>query len=450
MPQSLIDRIAYIAILTVFLIIGTLFAWRVPDWQAPDEPPHYNYIAQVASGELLPVIEMGDWDNDYLETLKANDFASEFITDLGRVQYENHQPPLYYWLSAPVFIFSGGNLFALRMVSVVLALFTIALSYHITINVFPKQSQLALAVMSLVAFLPQNVHILSSINNDALAGLVIAVIMLLCIKYLKGENIALWQIGFALGIAFITKTTIYFMASVILIIIFMRWWQSTERDFLSLVKHYIKFGIPASIFALLYWGRNILTYGFPDFLGLQAHDSVVIGQLRRSEFIGANGIDAYWNEAFFTTFHSFLGQFGWMEARLADAIPLIIPYALTLLFLGLSGLLIQLFWLSRKEEATENENSVPIQVWIMFALVLLLALAQYVYYNITFVQFQGRYLFVAIIPFAIALIMGVDAWRRLFLGKWSQSIWLTIALFAIFAPLDVYLIWRVIPCAVGC
>lgn len=450
MPQSLIDRITYIAILTAFLIIGTLFAWRVPDWQAPDEPPHYNYIAQVASGELLPVIEMGDWDNDYLETLKANDFASEFINDLGTVQYENHQPPLYYWLSAPLFILSGGNLFVLRMVSVVLALFTISLSYHITINVFPKQSHIALAVMSLVAFLPQNVHILSSINNDALAGLVIAVIMLLCIKYLKGENITLWQIGLALGIAFITKTTIYFMAGIVLIVIFMRWWQSTERDFLSLLKHYIKFGIPASVFALLYWGRNIVTYGFPDFLGLQAHDTVVVGQLRRSEFIGANGIDAYWNEAFLTTFHSFLGQFGWMEARLADAIPLIIPYALTLLFLGLSGLLIDAFWLSRKEENAETENSAPIQVWIMFSLVLLLALAQYVYYNITFVQFQGRYLFVAIIPFAIALIIGVDAWRRLLLGKWSQSIWLTIALFAIFAPLDIYLIWRVIPCAVGC
>lgn len=450
MPQSVFGRITYFAILSSFMLIATLFAWRVPDWQAPDEPPHYNYIAQVASGELLPVIEMGDWDNDYLEALKANDFSSDLIADLDTVQYENHQPPLYYWISAPVFILSDGNLFALRMVSVVLALFTITLSYRITINIFPEQSHLALAVMSLLAFLAQNVHILASINNDALAGLVIAVIMLLCIKYLKGENIKLWQIGLALGVAFITKTTIYFMAGVVLIVVFMRWWQSTERNFLSLVKHYLSFGIPASIFALLYWGRNILTYGFPDFLGLQAHDRVVVGQLRRSEFIAQNGIDAYWKEAFFTTFHSFLGQFGWMEARLADAIPLIIPYALILLFLGISGLLIHVFRISNKEKNTEVENSASAQIWIMLGFILSLALAQYIYYNITFVQFQGRYLFVAIIPFAIALVIGIDTWRRLLLGKWSQSAWLVIALFAIFAPLDLYLIWRVIPCAVGC
>ena len=447
MSQPVSVRITYIAILISFLIIGTLFAWRVPDWQAPDEPAHYNYIAEVASGELLPVIEMGDWDNDYLEELKANDFAFEFIADLDTVQYENHQPPLYYWISAPVFMLNDGNLFALRMVSVIMATITVALAYHITINIFPERKHLALAVMSFVAFLPQNVHMLASVNNDALAGLVIALLMLLCIKYLKGENVKVWHIGLVTGITFITKTTIYFMAGVILIVIFMRWRQSKEHDFTSLIRQYIRFGIPAGVFALSYWGRNIRVYGFPDFLGLQAHDEIVVGQLRRAEFIATQGMDAYWREAFFTTFHSFLGQFGWMEARLADAIPLIIPYALLLLFLGLSGLLIYAIGIFRKEE---NIDRSQIQIWMMFGFILLLALAQYLYYNITFVQFQGRYLFVAIIPIAVALATGIDSWRKLLFEKFPHSSWLTVALFAVFAPLDVYLIWRVIPCAVGC
>ena len=447
MPQSLPGRIAYLAILIGFLFIGTLFAWRVPDWQAPDEPAHYNYIASVTSGEFLPVIEMGDWNNEYLEELKAQDFAPDIISELDSVQYENHQPPLYYWIASPVFILSNGNLFAIRMVSVLMALITVALSYQISITIFPQQSHIALAAMSLVAFLPQNVHMLASVNNDALAGLVIAVIMLLCIKYLKGENVKLWQIGLATGIAFITKTTIYFMAGVVLIVIFMHWWQSKERSLTALMQDYIRFGFPATVFAILYWGRNILTYGFPDFLGLQAHDAIVIGQKRRLELIADIGIDAYWREAFYTTFHSFIGQFGWMEARLGDAVPMIVPYVLVLLIAGLSGLLLHAISVSRKEENTASSQK---QIWIMLISVILLAMAQYVYYNITFVQFQGRYLFVAIIPFAIMLVVGIDFWRKMLPGKVSYSEWLTVALLALFAPLDFYLIWRVIPCAVGC
>ena len=83
---------------------------RTPDWQSPDEPAHYNYIAQVVAGDLLPVIEQGDWDNEYLETLKAQDFAPELLDNLDTVQYENHQPPLYYWLGAPLFALTKGSL----------------------------------------------------------------------------------------------------------------------------------------------------------------------------------------------------------------------------------------------------------------------------------------------------------------------------------------------------
>lgn len=450
MPQSVSERIVYIGILSTFLLLGTLFAWRVPDWQAPDEPAHYNYIAEVASGELLPIIEMGDWNNAYLEDLKANNFAPDLLIELDTVQYENHQPPLYYWLASPIFIVTDGSLFAVRMVSVFLALMTVVLSYRITLSIVPKYPHLALAVMALVAFLPQNLHMLASVNNDALAGVVIAVLILLCVNYLKNDTPSVWILGLVIGVAFISKTTSYFMAGVIIIVIFMRWWQSKEREVATLIKAYLGFGIPASIFALLYWGRNIMTYGFPDFLGLQAHDTIVVGQLRRSEFIEQFGIAAYWREAFFTTFHSFWGQFGWMEARLADALPIAIWFIVALVILGLSGLLLHAAGISHKAENEVQSNTVQNQIWVMLGFMMLFALAQYIYYNITFMQFQGRYLFVAIIPFAIGMVVGVDAWRKVLLSSLSHSRWLTVVLFLIFAPLDLYLIWRVIPCAVGC
>jgi len=77
--------------------------------------------------------------------------------------------------------------------------------------------------------------------------------------------------------------------------------------------------------------------------------------------------------------------------------------------------------------------------------IMLLALAMLIYYNLTFVQFQGRYLFVALLPFALTLAAGVDAWRTLLVGDRPASGLLTVAPFAAFAPLAAYLIWRVIP-----
>ncbi|MGJ3240643.1 MAG: DUF2142 domain-containing protein [Anaerolineae bacterium] len=442
MPVTSLERLIYSAILSTFLLLGALFAWRVPDWQAPDEPAHYNYIAQVVAGDPLPIIEMGDWDNAYLETLKANDFAPQYLDDLDQVQYEDHQPPLYYWLASPIFGLSGGDLFAVRMVSVALGALIIALSYAITLAIVPERRHLALAVMALVAFLPQNLHILASVNNDALAGVVIAVLIGLCVRYLQGTNDSPVWLGVGVGVAFLTKTTIYFMAGVVLIVIAMRWWRTTERDLLTLAWHYVRFGIPSGLIALFYWGRNLLTYGFPDFLGLQAHDAVVVGQPRRADFIAENGIVIYWRDALLTSFHSFWGQFGWMEARLADALPGVFALIVALVIVALAGLVMR--------AVRPPGDPLPSQVRVLLALVIAFALAQYVYYNLTFVQFQGRYLFVALIPTALGLVLGLDQWRVLLFDNARWGRWALLVPFGALAVLNLYLIWRVLPCALGC
>lgn len=450
MPQTTFERSIYNFIILVFLVIGTLFAFRVPDWQAPDEPAHYNYVAQVASGDVLPVIEMGDWNNDYLEELKANDFAPDLLDELDTVQYEDHQPPLYYWLATPFYIVSNGNLEIVRLYSVLLGAIAVVLTFAIAREVFPERPEIALGAMALYAFLPQNVHILASMNNDALADVMIAILLLLSIRYLKGKNVSLWQIGLVMGITFITKTTAYFMAGVVLIVIFMRWRQNEEKDWLTLLKDYLQFDIPAGLFALLYWGRNIATYGFPDFLGLKAHDSIVVGQLRTADYMADIGVSEYWKTAFETTFNSFWGKFGWMEANMGDALPFVIWAIVVFVILAITGLIFYAKTTisvgASHDSPDENPHNIQSAIWITLGFVLLLAMLQFVYYNLTFVQFQGRYIFAGLIPFAIGIVLGIDTWRKQFLERYS---WLTIAIFLLFVPLDVYLIWRVIPGAVG-
>src|SRR5262245_51466550 len=90
-PQSSV----LLFILLAYFIVGALFAIRTPPWQAPDEPAHYNYIAQIATNGCCPVIEPGDWNQAYLRQLTTNHFAPDSLADLGKIQYEDHQPPLY-------------------------------------------------------------------------------------------------------------------------------------------------------------------------------------------------------------------------------------------------------------------------------------------------------------------------------------------------------------------
>ena len=74
-------HILLIPIVLVYLIIGVLYAIYTPAWQAPDEPAHYNYIRQLASGRL-PIIEADDYDQDYLmEVVFISAFAPQYSID---------------------------------------------------------------------------------------------------------------------------------------------------------------------------------------------------------------------------------------------------------------------------------------------------------------------------------------------------------------------------------
>lgn len=431
-------------VLTAYLVIAGLFATRTPAWQAPDEPAHYNYVAQVANGTLIPVIAPGDWDNQYLETLKRERFHPDFLDNLAAVRYENHQPPLYYWLATPIFWLTNGSLTAIRFYSLLWGLITIFMAWRITQLVFPQCPHLALAAAAWAAFLPQHVAILASVNNDALAGALIATTLYATLRYVRGDAIKPFLLGGLIGLIFITKTTGYFMAGVVLLALFLR--QFTQPNKIPF-RALIEFGIPASMFALCWWGRNIAVYGFPDFLGLRAHDSIVIGQLRTQDYIAQIGQSAYWEQFFTTTFNSFWGQFGWMGVPLYD-VPtpganILYPAFLGLVLVALVGLApgIRVNRGNQREKIKETH--------LILIAVLLLTVLMFLYYNSVFVQFQGRYLFTGLIPLVVYGVYGLDAWRRLLLARFSWAKHLILLPMIGLALLDLYLIWRVIPGALA-
>ena len=168
------DASAYVlaSILIVYAALGTLFAVKTPRWQNPDEPAHYNYIAHIAAERRLPVLRMGDYDEEYLARLKAEKFPPDL--SIEAVRYESHQPPLYYLLAVPVYWLGQGELLALRLFGVVLGGGVVLLVLLCAREVVPGSPHIALGAAAFAAFLPMHAALMASVNNDALAELLIA------------------------------------------------------------------------------------------------------------------------------------------------------------------------------------------------------------------------------------------------------------------------------------
>ena len=443
MPQSNTEKILFALILLAYIIVGTLFALQTPVWQTPDEPAHYNYVAQVASNGCCPLIEEGDWQSEYQLELTTVKFASDYLDRLDTIQYEDHQPPLYYLLASVIYSLTGGSLTALRLLSMTLGGIVLVIAYIIGKQVFPNQPQIALGAMALVAFQPQHLMMITSVNNDALAEVIIAFGLLWVIRYLQTEKIPVWQLGLIMALGLMTKTTTYFLAGVIPLAILLKW-HTQKRPLRALIQSWTIFLVIALGIGGLWWLRNFSVYGFPDFLGLRAHDSVVIGQTRTADYIASNGMDVYINEMIRVTFNSFWGQFGWMAVPLDNVLGGWVYRGFAgLMLIGLSGLIVAR--LPRQSQAeSDTDPRTTLNIWLILTLTLILAVLAYLYYNSEFLQWQGRYMFPALIPFALVIVYGLDAWRNLFLARWEQSRWLTVALLLVLIPLDVYLLFKVI------
>ena len=391
-----------------------------------------------------PRIETGDWRSDYLSQLTTAKFAQQHLDRLDTIQYEDHHPPLYYLLASVIYKLSNGNLTAMRLFSVVLGAGVVSLSYRLIRRILPRQPQFALGTMALVAFLPQHLSMLSAVNNDALAELLVALALLWLARYLTEDDIPIWQLGLITGLALITKITIYFLALLIPLAIWLKW-RRQNQPHSALMRSIVVFALIAGVIGGIWWLRNISVYGFPDFLGLGAHDAVVADQPRTADFVAQHGMSSYLRQMLSTTFKSFWGQFGWMALPLDGVFGGWIYRACTLFSLaGLSGFMLAI-WSQRAARGEDSPSrSIALPIWIILLATLLLVTLQFLYYNIEFQQWQGRYLFPALIPIAFMLVYGVDYWREKLLSRWEIFRWLVPLGMVCLLAMDIYLLFRVI------
>lgn len=443
MPRAPVEKTLFALILMGYLVAGALYAIYTPPWQAPDEPAHFNYIRQIAEDGCCPRIESGDWQSDYLAQLTSSRFAPAQLDQLDTIQYEDHHPPLYYLLASLVYNLSAGELIALRLFSVALGALVVCLSYAVCRQAVPEQPQVALGAMALVAYTPQHLSMLASINNDALAEVLVMLALLWLIRYVNTDSDPVWQLGLIVGLALLTKLTIYFLALIMPLGIWLKW-RRTSQSPQALARSVAVFALVAGLLGGIWWLRNIAVYGFPDFLGLGAHDAVVADQPRSSDFIARQGIATYLSQMTSTTFKSFWGQFGWMALPLDGVLGGWIYRGFALFTLtGVAGALLAARSQSHAgHEPAQMRRAREVSV-ILLATLSLVAM-QFIYYNFEFQQWQGRYLFPALLPIAVFLVYGVDYWRARLLSRWSGLRWLAPLGLTSLLALDIYLLFRVI------
>lgn len=437
-------------LLLAYVALGALFAVRTPVWQAPDEPAHYNYVHQLADGHW-PVIEPGDWDQAYLSEVVGSEFDPAY--PVVGITYEDWQPPLYYLAQWPVYRLSGGSLVAMRLLSVLFGAGVVALAWVAGRAVFDGDAPRALAVAAFVAFLPQHLAILGSVNNDSLAELIIAAILALLVLPWpdRPPRRRLLALGLLLGAGFLTKATAYLMAPVIGVFLLARYWpvkpdrsaveqpvggRISSADLSGLVRALLLVFVPALLLGLLWWGRNVSVYGGLDVMAKGAHDAVVVGQPRTAEWIAQYGLGGTIGRFLRTTFTSFWGQFGWMAAPLPG-------WMVGPLLVGTVAAVVGLAVVSGQWSVAGRRKRLQT---LVLGLTFLLTLALLVFYNLTFVQHQGRYLFPALIPIAVGFTAGLGYWLRPLERRWSWAAWLLpLGFAAVLGGMAMYALWRVLP-----
>jgi 4-amino-4-deoxy-L-arabinose transferase-like glycosyltransferase len=438
----------FLAILAVYLLAGGLYAFLTPPWQAPDEPAHYNYLRYLITEPDFPKLASSCYNQTYLNELTSQRFPPDLSID--NICYEFHQPPLYYLMGMPVFVLSSGWLPLLRLLSMaLLGGGVVVLAFFIGRTIFPHEPAIIYGTVAFVAFVPMHLTILASINNDALAELILATLLLILSQRLifgshspspDHQRSRYFQsnllLGIILGLGLVTKTTVYVAIPLVAVVL---WWTSTRetaeqrrtRNWAGLVRQAVIIYGLALIIALPWYIRNAIIYGNFDILGLGRHDEIVDGQLRTADFLAEAGVWPYLSHFVTTTFRSFWGQFGWMAVPMDGRVYLV----LTLLTLIAAGGLVE-FWRrvasSHPPPPRSDLSTGQRQALGLMGLTILLTVLGYGWYNVNFVQFQGRYLFPALIPLGLFFSLGL---REAFSRRWTW--WLVVGL-------AVALVWVVV------
>jgi Dolichyl-phosphate-mannose-protein mannosyltransferase len=394
-------------LLLAFICNTALWAAVTSIGSPPDEFSHFDYICHMAITHTLPV---------YGET--------HYIHRPELLQAHASMPPLYYLLGTPLEMALRNStiteqVLALRFLSVLLGAATVALVYMLGRVLAPTRTTFAIASAALVGFNPMFTYMSAAINSDSLVNLIyVALFLHLAYGLAREKPSRKWLVGLGalLGAGLITKPTIAMgvLASAV-VLLFLAWRQS-DRFLPTLMSYGFWVGSIATLMSGWYFVRNWILYGNPT--GIVAGTRPDIYPTHPYRAVGS-----LWEMIFATKgfvpflpgiFDGFWGVFDHYEIWMPRRVYLVMT---SLLVGGLVGSILWGIrsWRHRHEPLTQR----LLLLAIVGGLVLILTFAGLLdlSYRID-VQPQGRYLFAALAPLAIATVAGWEQLAGLLRLRW--------------------------------
>lgn len=375
-------------------VTGRMVPQTANDIGAPDERQHANYISHLTSGKGFPVLKVGDPE------------AYE--------NYQSHQPPLYYIISAGWSKITGADPadpdagFRLRFLNSIIGLASLLGIYFAGIWGLQRQD-IALAATAFAALLPMNIALHSAISNDPLLYALVTWVFALSVKGLQqGWSLKLaLMIGALTGLAILTKTTGLVCLPVVGVALLMRDPDPERRPKNAALIWAAALGTGILI-ALPWLLRNKGIYG--DFLAVSVFNAAFTGSPQASTFIEMFGPQGYWlNMVLWWTARSFIGAFGYMDIFLFDSMRSDQSGALyCAIFLITAGIALfgQLGFREIKSEADDQALPHPKRFQLLHLVLLAFTTILFIRFNLQYFQGQARYLFPAMVSFAYLFAFG--------------------------------------------
>jgi 4-amino-4-deoxy-L-arabinose transferase-like glycosyltransferase len=227
-----VDRVLLGTVIAVFAGFAVAYTRITPVGASPDELSHLHYINGIADHLRLPP-------------------AGE---------PERQQPPLYYLLGAIVAKLTGDDPRLIRLLSVVLGMLTILTVYAVARRLFPLRPGLAVGAAALVALLPEAQYLAGAINDDNLAWLAGALLVLAGIVVMQSAvlnpRLALGA-GLAVALAVLAKETVWIPAVLLLVLVAARFGRQLRA------VHVAALLVPTIALAGWWFVRNAVEFGGP-------------------------------------------------------------------------------------------------------------------------------------------------------------------------------------------
>ena len=282
--DALIKIMPYLAVVFVMVFIisllGSLYGDKLPELSLSKwcfEPSHVR-LALLVLWAVLAANNMFKINYQIGYDIKGHIEYIAYIVAKGTLPlasdgWEMIQPPLNYILSAPLYALLIKRLElpwivrSLRIIPIICGLLQIEIVYRAALHVFSQRKDLQIITLVTGSLLPIHTYMCQFVGNEPLAGCFISLVVLFCMSLVmpgqKERGLSFFVlIGFAWGLALLSKMTAVLLAPVLIIVVLVHT-RAVQRPLKSAVVPAVTvFGF-STLTAGWYYFRNYIEFGNP-------------------------------------------------------------------------------------------------------------------------------------------------------------------------------------------